>query len=759
VGRSRADGHLVVSRRGRWFWRFALAGGLLLIGGYFALPQGGLAQSLLYNAVGFLFGLLVLVGVRLHRPHRATLWYLFAAGQFASVVGDIVWEYYEYVLHQEPFQSLADVFYLGSYPLLLAGLVLLVREQRGRGRDLSGLIEAAIIGTGLGLVLWVFVLHPIAAAEATSTLARLISTSYPASDMMLLAVLARLFTGSVAPTVSGRLLGSAAFLLLLADVSYAVMTQYASYDAGSALDAMWLMSYVLWGVAALHPSMAVTQPTRPPAGQNRLATRRLVLLTASSLLAPGMLFLPGMRDHSMDWIVVAGGAVVLFLLVALRMSGFVAQVQRQAGLLELLAMRDDLTGLDNRRQFEIRLRAAWETTRPTVALLDLNGFKKINDQLGHPVGDRVLIEVGRRLSSVIDDAASIARMGGDEFAVLLHDSDDQATRMIISRLLVALQEPIHVGKHEVTVSASVGLTRVTDVTDNAGPHEALRRADVAMYEAKERGEPRFWYAPELDDKAAEEAQIGAQLSAALENGQLHLVYQPIVELPLGRLVAVEALMRWDHPERGPISPAVFIPVAERNGMIIELGAWALRQACKQAAAWRAELGDIALQRISVNVSARQLARPGLTDVVADALADSGLPATCLTIEVTETAVFDGGRALETLHELVRLGVHIALDDFGTGHSSLTLLQSVPAHVLKVDKSFVDEITTGGRQAVICTALIQVADGLGMTAVAEGVETAEQAAELYRLGYRLAQGYYFGRPAKDLPAVVPALARP
>jgi EAL domain-containing protein (putative c-di-GMP-specific phosphodiesterase class I) len=305
-----------------------------------------------------------------------------------------------------------------------------------------------------------------------------------------------------------------------------------------------------------------------------------------------------------------------------------------------------------------------------------------------------------------------------------------------------------VGEHELVIGASIGLAHGADITES---HEALRRADIAMYAAKECGEPYRWHTAELDRRAREEARIGAELRTALDAGQLRLVYQPIVELPLGRVVAAEALLRWHHPDRGPISPADFIPVAERNGMIDELGAWVLRQACRQAAQWRAERGPDAPERVSVNVSARQLTRPGFPAVVMSALAENGLSPTSLTIEVTETAVFDTNHAIDVLHELRALGVRIALDDFGTGHSSLTLLQTVPAQILKVDKSFVDEITNPGRQAVIATALIEVAKGLGMTAVAEGVETREQAAELYRLGYRLAQGYYFGRPAEQLAA--------
>ncbi len=736
----------------RWFTALAL--GVVVVAGYFLLPQGSLAQNLVYNAVGILFGLCILAGVRLHRPARPALWYWIAAGQFVSVAGDVVWEIYEYGLHQEPFPSPADVFYLATYPLLAVGLLLLMRDRRGR--DLAGLIDAMIVATGLGLVFWVFVLHPVAVAagESGTVLEQVISTAYPAADVLLLVLLARLFTGSAGRSTSGRLLGVAALLLLVADVAYAVMVQYATYDAGDPVDAFWLMSYVLWGVAALHPSMA-SPGTRHATARPRVGTGRLALLTVSSLLAPGLLFLPGITDRPGDWIAAAAGAVVLFLLVALRMAGFVTQVQRQAGQLERLAMQDELTGLGNRRHLVSRLQSAWHADpRPSVALLDLNGFKNVNDQLGHQAGDQLLVEVAHRLATAAGDATAVFRMGGDEFAVLLPGPGDEPVLAATGRILQALQQPIRVGEHEVLIGASLGLARGCDAAE---PFEALRRADVALYAAKESGEPYRWYVPELDRLAGEEAWIAAELRTALDTGQIRLAYQPIVELPHGRMVAVEALIRWHHPERGLISPAEFIPVAERNGMIVEVGAWVLREACRQAAQWHAECGSQAPERISVNVSARQLVHPGLVAVVAAALADHGLPATRLTIEVTETAVFDGAHAAETLDALRRMGVHIALDDFGTGHSSLTLLQTVPADVLKVDKSFIDEITAAGPRAVIPTALIEIADGLGMTAIAEGVETAEQAAELYRLGYRFAQGYHFGRPAETLPAASTASA--
>jgi diguanylate cyclase (GGDEF)-like protein len=636
--------------------------------------------------------------------------------------------------------------------MLVVGLLLLLRGRRER--DLAGLVDAAIVAAGLGLVFWVFVLHPVAADAANSELERVISTAYPAADAMLLAMLARLFTRAGTRTASTRLLGVAALLLLVADVGFALLTLYSSYTGGI-LDAAWLLSYVTWAAAALHPSMRGSDELPAAGHRPTVGAGRMVLLAACSLLAPVLLFLPGIGADRVNRIAIGLCAVLLFLLVVARMSGFVSQVQRQAGQLEDLAMHDDLTGLANRRLFEHELRAAMATGTPYVALLDLNGFKNVNDELGHSVGDRLLTAIGRRLAAAVGWPALVARMGGDEFAVLIPDATAEIAVDIVDRIAGTLREPVLAGEHELLVGGGIGLAGGTGTDD---PLEVLRRADIAMYAAKERGDGYQWYVPELDRRAGEEARIGAELRTALDAGQFRLVYQPIVELPHGRLTAVEALVRWDHPERGLVGPVDFIPIAERNGLIVELGEWILREACLRMAMWRAELGPDAPERVSVNVSALQLARPGLADMVKSALADCGLPAECLTVEVTETAVFDGGRALDTLHELRELGVRIALDDFGTGHSSLTLLRTVPAQVLKVDKSFVDDITEAGQAAVIATALIQVADGLGLKAVAEGVETAEQAAELYRLGYRLAQGYHFGRPAAELPHQV-SVAQP
>lgn len=717
-----------------WYWW--IAAGLLATAGYYLLPGDGAVADVFYAAVGLLSVLAIVVGVRLHRPRRAALWYWFAAGQAASVVGDLVWIYFVYVLHQEPYPSLADVFYLAAYPLLGVGLWLLVR---GRGGGLAGFADAAMAGLGLGLVFWIFVLHPIAAGSSASGLERVISTAYPAADALLLTLVARLLLAR-AGTPSAWLLGAAAVLLLVADVGYSVVTLYAD-SHGDQFAAGWLLSYVLWAAAALHPSTA-GEIGSAPSGTARFGRVQQVVLCGCALLAPAMLFLPGVGDNAIDRAAIGASATVLFLLVVVRVSGLTRRVRGQAAELERLAMHDDLTGLPNRRQFEQALSAAARTNPPWVAFLGVSGLKSINDELGRPVGDQVLAALAGRITDTASDATLVARIGGDEFALLLPDS--ATAGLVAHRLATALGEPVAAGGHELLVGAGIGLAGAAD------PVEALRRAEVAMHAAKDTGEPYRTWSAELDERAGEHARLGAEMRTGLDTGQFQLVYQPIVTVPDGRITAVEALVRWQHPQRGLISPAMFIPVAEHSGLIVELGAWILRTACERMARWRTELGTDAPDRISVNVSARQLARPGFAQTVAYALSASGLPPHCLTVEVTETAVFGGGQAVTTLHELRALGVRIALDDFGTGHSSLGLLQTVPVDTLKVDKSFVDNITEAGQHTVIARALIQVTDGLGLTAVAEGVETAEQAEALYGLGYRLLQGYYYGRPAADLP---------
>ncbi|MEU4623400.1 bifunctional diguanylate cyclase/phosphodiesterase [Actinoplanes sp. NPDC023801] len=724
----------------RWLWW--AAGGALATGGYYVLPANTVASLVAYNSIGLLAGILILVGVRWHRPGQPVAWILFAVGQILSVCGDFVWWYLQNVMDVEPYPSVADVFYLLMYPPLIGGLLLLLRWWRGN--ESGGVIDAAMAAVGLSLVLWVFVLHPVATDDSVSILERVVSTAYPALDLLLLVMVARLLMGGGARTPSADLLGGAAGLLLVADVGFSVASLHFDYE-GRGFDWAWLLSYVLWAAAALHPSMAAPAGGGDAFDVPRSNRTRMVVLGGCSVLAPTLLFVPSIGAEAVNRVVIGAGAVVLFVLGVARMAGVMGKVRGQAVELQRLAMQDDLTGLGNRRSFYHALRGALPAGRAQVVLVGLSRLRDINDELGHAVGDQVITEIGGRVRVLAGPAATVARLSGDEFAVLLTVASPVEADAIAARLIRAVHDPVRAVGNEVLVGAGIGVADGDRGTDAA---EVLRRAGVAMCVAKQTGETFRRWLPAFDEQSHEQVRLGAQMRHALDTGQFHVVYQPIVALPGQRTVAVEALVRWQHPERGPISPAVFIPVAERNGLIVELGAWILRTACEQLVRWTAALGPLAPDRVSVNVSARQLARPGFAAWVAAVLVNTGLPAHRLTVEVTETAVFEGGPAVTALHELRSLGVRIALDDFGTGHSSLGLLQTVPVDILKIDKSFVDRITEAGRHAVIAEAMIQVSHGLGLDAVAEGVETAEQAQALSRLGYRLLQGYYFGRPVAE-----------
>ncbi|GAA4603652.1 diguanylate cyclase (GGDEF)-like protein [Actinoplanes octamycinicus] len=492
--------------------------------------------------------------------------------------------------------------------------------------------------------------------------------------------------------------------------------------------------------------------TRAGRPQPRPLSRRLSVMPYAAVLATGGLLLSSAVSHTADLVVIAIGSVTVTVLVAGRQA---VALRDNALLLDDLdarqrelahqATHDVLTGLPNRTVLvrEITEALAADPESVSVALIDLDDFKEINDDLGHAVGDALLVAVAERISAELPADAMVARLGGDEYALLLRSGDHAA---VLGALAAQLRRPVHAAGHELVVEASTGLApaRAGETAD-----ELLRRADVAMYEAKGQGKGRLvGYTAEMDQRTAEQSRLAADLRTALDTDQLHLLYQPIVAMPGGELYGVEALVRWTHPERGPVGPATFIPAAERTGLIVPLGSWILQEACRQATAWLATLGGAAPRTVTVNVSARQLREAGFAKEVEAVLHRTGLPPHVLTVEVTETAVFDGGTALTELRAIAELGVNIALDDFGTGHSSLGLLRTCPADILKVDKSFVDDITEGGQNAVVVAALIGICDGLHLRAVAEGVETAEQAAELYRLGYRYAQGYYYARP---LPA--------
>lgn len=505
--------------------------------------------------------------------------------------------------------------------------------------------------------------------------------------------------------------------------------------------------------ANLNPPAPQPQPIPADGGAHPGIWRHISVVPYASVAVTATMLVTITARHGYLPAGMAGGSVVLTVLVMIRQYSALADNSLLLDRLDAQAHHDDLTGLPNRRFFTAAL--ARRTDATTVAVCDLDGFSALNDRLGDRAGDAVLRAAADRISAAAGSEAVAARLLGDEFGVLLPGSD--AGDGIAESILAAFRTPLRVDGHDLLVTVTAGVARGAG---DAVP-DLLRRAELALQAAKLTGTNRSReHSSELDATAAHHAGLAAELRRGLDRGEFRLLYQPIVELPYGTITGVEALVRW-QPADGPIvSPAEFIPVAEHSGLIIDLGAWIIDQACADAAAWERRHGP-AGPRVNINVSARQLLDPELPALVADALRRHGLSPDRITIEITETAVFAGGVALGTVHELRELGVGLALDDFGTGHSSLTLLRTCPVTTLKVDKSFIDDLNGTAEQEAIATSLSTIAATLGLRAVAEGVETRDQADRLHALGYRYAQGYYFARPVPaadiDVALGAPALA--
>ena len=413
------------------------------------------------------------------------------------------------------------------------------------------------------------------------------------------------------------------------------------------------------------------------------------------------------------------------------------------------AFHDALTGLANRQLFGDRLTHALRrrdgATEPLVVLfLDLDDFKHVNDSLGHGIGDRLLVTVAQRISAAIREGDTAARLGGDEFAVLMEDADAATAHEVADRLLDALAVPVAVDDHLHSVRASIGMAEA--MPGEVTGEETLRNADVAMYWAKDRGKGTVAvYEAGLHAEALARMALGSELQRAIREEQLVLHYQPTVDLTTRRITGFEALVRWEHPTRGLLAPGEFIPVAEQSGLIVALGSWVLRKACQAGADMQSDWHQ---PTMAVNIAAQQLAKPDFVEEVVDVLRRSRMPAERLVLEITESVVLDNMEAtVSTLARLRDRGIRVAIDDFGTGYSSLSYLSQLPVDVLKIDKSFVDQVCTGSADTSLVEAIITMSHSLRLTTVAEGVERTEQAVWLQKARCSSGQGFLWSRPVE------------
>ena len=702
----------------------------------------------------------VAAGIRRHRPRRTAPWRLLQCAVGAGLLISLSLAWYQ------PTQWYLDLLYYAPFLPLLAALAY-VPVRQGHGAAVAGMVEAGIITCGATLLWWMLLVDQLIFDKGRSPGAFHVLL-YPMLDIAALALALRLL---LITRARAHLLILLAIAVLLVGDSASFVASLGSAETPLLTGVCWVLTYALLGAGALHPSMAhEVPPSRMSAAQQRIIPPRLYIATV--MLTPiitGAFLLEQVAGGGLDTndvlvpigiTTISAGLVVVRILQLNRLADARAaalevSLQTEDELQQELrhrAQHDLLTGLPNRSLLHDRIAAALAAGAPgALFVLDVDAFKDVNDRFGHTMGDDLLLAVAARLAERLSEPLGgrevLARLDSDEFAVLMADLEPAGAVAIAEDLLAAMRRPLRVQGMELFATVSIGLR---DLDPDLPTTEILRDAYLALHSAKGAGGDQL----ALFDGGLRERRLAAartleRLRGAIDREELVLHYQPLIQLADERMVGVEALVRWEPRGELLIPPDRFIPAAEDSGLIVPIGAWVLREACHMVAEWHRRTGVVA----SVNVSPRQLREPDFGVQVLDALRSSGLPPEALILEITEGVLVANGQVAEqaTLHlsMLRERGVQVAIDDFGTGYSSLAYLRDLPIDQVKIDKSFMP--ASGEPEPATRTmlkAVIDLAAGLGLSTLAEGVETAEQAALLRELGCQKAQGFYFSRP---LPA--------
>jgi diguanylate cyclase (GGDEF)-like protein len=748
-------------------WKGVLVAGLCVVVAYFSLP-GEAAKDLTYSMVGISSTTCVWLGVRWHRPAERLGWYLLGAANACFVLGDGVLDVYDLVLHRSaPFPSVADALYLLGYPFLFAG-VFRISRSRGARDSREARADAAIVCIGALALSWQFLMHSYAHDSTVDGFGKLVTMAYPVMDLGVVFIVVSALLCGVARRSSDRLIIAAITAMLVGDFAYDILVLRGAYTVGNPVDAAFLINYVLIAVAALHPSMA--QGLVAATGSWLAGRRWMPLVAIAGFVSPVILLIGSVSGVAVDVPVLAGTSIALFALIVVRFSWLFSRTRQQTLLLaergeslqnaldtqlvlqedlRYQAFHDGLTGLPNRALLHDRVEhalAALPRSGGMVALCfcDLDGFKAVNDTLGHQAGDELLVVAAKRLASIVRGGDTVARLGGDEFAVLFDNiSTPDIATALAERMVSVLRQPTAVAGQQTSLTVSVGIA-FADIGTTT--EQLLSEADTAMYEAKALGKDRFTvFESQMRSQLIDRLAMTSAFRGSLKRDEFFLEYQPQISLVDGTLEGFEALVRWQHPTLGHLGPFRFIPLAEDTGFVVELGRWILEAACREAATWASR--SSAPLALSVNLSVRQLDDPHLIRDVASALTCSRLNPRQLILEITESVLMlDPVHTAQVLTDLKTMGVRIAIDDFGTGYSSLSYLRLFPVDMLKIDKSFVDPLTDPRSEGVaFVKTILRLARDLHLTTIAEGVEDLTQQRILTQLHCDSAQGYLISRP--------------
>jgi diguanylate cyclase (GGDEF)-like protein len=687
----------------------------------------------------------------LRRPARWA-WAAFAGGLTFFTAGSVLWTVWVQHFHPVPYPSISDFFFLADYPLALVGLGLLVRATVP---SISKTIwaDGLIAALGVAALEATLVLGPIIGTDAGDLSTVVTNTAYPTGDLVLMSLVVGVF--AVRGWRPGRLwwmLGAGLFLFAASDSTYLLRVTSGTYVPGGPLDSGWAIAAFVMAIGSWQGMSAKVKNSQVIHAPNFIPVLFLVSSFGIVLYAT--------VNHKVLELGIVFAAITL--VIAIGRSAFAFRQLRALADSRREARTDDLTGLPNRRLFFERLGVSLEPSpdpeRLAVLVIDLDRFKEINDSLGHHVGDDVLRQLGPRLTAAAGATGTVARVGGDEFALVLSPLvDPAAATAMAARVRDVLRQPFQLEGMSLRVDASIGIALAPD--HGTTPESVLQKADVAMFAAKRAHVPWQVYSSEHDQNARDRLELMEDLRDALRRHEIVLHYQPILELSSGRVMGAEALARWQHPSRGLLAPGVFLGLVADAGLMDLFTMDVVDQAFLQQARW-SELGY--LLGVSVNISAASLRDDDLPNKIGRLIASRGVDPARVTLEITEDCfIADPEQALLVLERLRALGVELSIDDFGTGFSSLTYIRRLPVTELKLDRTFLTGAPRDKRAVAVIRSTVDLAHSLGLRIVAEGIEHLDALALVDDLGCDAAQGFLMGRPvpAEDFdlsPAVMRSL---